>query len=287
MSWRGSSRVHSAISNTSSGSSWRAAWRALGRPEADRDELEMSDGQLRMRVRAYEREKAWAPRYVANELAATRRAVEAHRGTAAFRTADAERATGDERARLQREAAESAALADLLDGQAALLAEADLARARWLAHTAVTRADADRASAELSARAASREPGDPDVTAEEWLAAHEDAMRAEDPDREIPEPVDEFEHERTQEDVYDVREIAATEPAPLAEDVVRVPSGDETAESIRRAQRALREIEAREAADAEAARSEQAARWHVDDQAVEQEAVLDDGPVLDRGDASW
>lgn len=86
-------------------------------------------------------------------------------------------------------------------------------------------------------------------------------MRAEDPYREIPEPVDEFERERTQEDVYDVREIAATEPAPLAEDVVRVPSGDETAESIRRAQRALREIEAREAADAEAARSEQAARW--------------------------
>src|SRR5699024_41544 len=27
--------------------SWRAAWRALGRPEAHRDELEMSDGQLR------------------------------------------------------------------------------------------------------------------------------------------------------------------------------------------------------------------------------------------------
>ena len=35
---------------------YRAAWRALGRPEVDREELELSDGQLRMRVRAYERE---------------------------------------------------------------------------------------------------------------------------------------------------------------------------------------------------------------------------------------
>ena len=48
---------------------WRSAWRALGRPEADRAEVEMSTGRLRVRVRAYEREKAWAPDYVADELA--------------------------------------------------------------------------------------------------------------------------------------------------------------------------------------------------------------------------
>ncbi len=35
---------------------WGAALRALGRPEADRAETEMSTGQLRVRIRAYERE---------------------------------------------------------------------------------------------------------------------------------------------------------------------------------------------------------------------------------------
>ncbi len=69
--------------------SWRAAWRALGRPEADRDELEMSDGQLRVRIRAYDREKTWAPRYVADELAGTTQTAEQHRNTAALRRAEA------------------------------------------------------------------------------------------------------------------------------------------------------------------------------------------------------
>ncbi|MGH3629419.1 MAG: MobF family relaxase, partial [Sciscionella sp.] len=55
--------------------SWRAAWQALGRPEAGREELELSDGQLRVRIRAHQREEAWAPRYVANELAGTRQAA--------------------------------------------------------------------------------------------------------------------------------------------------------------------------------------------------------------------
>ena len=40
---------------------YRAAWRTLGRPEVDREELELSDGQLRVRVRAYERESPGHP----------------------------------------------------------------------------------------------------------------------------------------------------------------------------------------------------------------------------------
>jgi hypothetical protein len=42
----------------------------------------MSDGQLRMRVRAYEREQTGAPRHVANELAATIQAAARHRANA-------------------------------------------------------------------------------------------------------------------------------------------------------------------------------------------------------------
>src|SRR5699024_11184603 len=72
---------------------WRSAWRALGRPESARDELEMSDGQLRMRVRAAHREATWAPRYVGNELAATVQTAEQHRHTATLRTTEANNTT--------------------------------------------------------------------------------------------------------------------------------------------------------------------------------------------------
>ncbi|NIB30480.1 hypothetical protein HBB16_00040 [Pseudonocardia sp. MCCB 268] len=49
----------------------RAVWRDLGRPDIDREHLELSNGQLRMRVRAYERGSPRRPRYVSNELAGT------------------------------------------------------------------------------------------------------------------------------------------------------------------------------------------------------------------------
>ena len=77
---------------------YRAAWRALGRPEVDREETELSDGQLRMRVRAWEREKPWAPRYVGNELAGTRQAAAHQHRVAALRDAEAAAAaaTGDD-----------------------------------------------------------------------------------------------------------------------------------------------------------------------------------------------
>jgi conjugative relaxase-like TrwC/TraI family protein len=150
--------------------SWRAAWRALGRPDADRAEAEMSDGQLELRIQAYQREKAWAPRYVANELAGTRQALERHRQTAATRGAEA--ADVDDRvqrAQLEQEAVEAAALADLLDARVAELETVDEARALWWAHTAGTRAAADRAAAELQASRAVDGRIDQRVTAEEIL----------------------------------------------------------------------------------------------------------------------
>jgi hypothetical protein len=285
--------------------SWRAAWRALGRPEADRDELELSDGQLRMRVRGYEREKAWAPRYVANELAATHQAADAQHRNAALRAAEAASATSDlECEALEREATESAALAATLDARTAELELADEARAQWLVHTAATRAAADRAADELAARRAGAENPGPEVTAEAWLAAHEAAMRAEDPHRAITDEADlvddrEFSREQTIEPsgdlvetaVEDVRDIAADEPPVADEDAVRVPSVvDETAESIRRAQRALAEIRTRDAADAlreaDEARAEQIVRWHDDDRAVEQQAVAEQDQGMDLG-ARW
>ena len=269
--------------------SWRSAWTALGRPESDRDELELSEGQLRVRVRAYEREKTWAPRYVANELAGTRRAAETHRETAALRTAEAATAGPDERADLQQQAAEAAALAATLDQRAAELQVIDDARARWLAHTAGSRVVADRAADELANRHAAAEAPEPEVTAEEWLDAHDDAMRAEDLHREITELADERDDAPVDEDapvetyVADVREVAAMEPVQADEDAVRVATAQEAAVSIRQAQRSLAEIEARTAAEAveeaEHSRAEQLGQWHdADEQAVE---VTDDDAFVD------
>ena len=155
--------------------SWRAAWHALGRPEADRDEAEMSDGQLLIRIRAYQREQNWAPPYVANELAGTRQAAERHHATASLRgSAAAAAADPDERPQMEREAAGAEALARVLDERAAQLAEADDARARWYTHTAATRAAADRAQLELASRCAAR--GDESQTGQRITAAeHLDA----------------------------------------------------------------------------------------------------------------
>ncbi|MGY4770307.1 MobF family relaxase (plasmid) [Kribbella sp. CWNU-51] len=346
--------------------SWRAAWRALGRPDADRAEAEMSTGQLRVRVRAYEREKAWAPPYVGEELAGTRQAAERERRTAALRAAEAA-ATGDEatRERLRAEAEQATALAQALDTRAAELLIADDARAVWWAHTAETRAAAERAEFELDARGIDNSDDGP--TPEECLDSLDANELAEDEHREVTaeheltdvaeqrdtdtveavpgdefvdaelvndqltssteKPVDEAADEIPDADTVaddnttareaadgtaedravlesqapvDIREIAAGEEPVAESDAPRVPSPDETAEAVRRAQRALieiqhrREAEVRHADDeaAEAAREEQLAQWHADDTAADQanittttatEHVADPGPVMELG----
>ncbi len=67
---------------------------------------------------------------------------------------------------------------------------------------------------------------------------------------------------------------------------MRVPSAAETSDAIQRANRALVEMRARDAADAQEAaeyRAEELTRWHADDQAAEtadaDEDVAGDEPV--------
>jgi len=228
---------------------YRAAWRALGRPEIDREEIEMSDGQLRLRVRAAEREAAWGPRYVANELAGTRQAAEAQRQKAVLLATEAGQSNDPDR--LLGESRDAEALAATLDERQGQLQELDDVRSRWLVHTASTRAAGDRAQAELALRHADDVEPEPRVTADEWLAAHRAADIDDDRHREITEEyeldagrVDEREAQQ------DIREVAAAEEPVRGEDAVRVPSADETSAAIDRAHRALAEIQAREVYDA-------------------------------------
>ncbi len=283
--------------------SWRAAWRALGRPDAERDELELSDGQLRMRVRALRREESWSPRYVGNELAGTRQAADTHRRTAALRAAEAA-ANAERRVELHRQAEQATALADTLDQRATELADVEQARGTWLAHTAATRAAAERAQSMLAERHADDAEPDPVVTAEEWLAAHRDATTADEQHRAVTEAdvidrddiadTDDEPHvdERAELAGRDLREIADAEPRAAAEDVVRVPSADETAAAIEKANRALAEMRARDAVDTHEAdqhRTEELNRWHAQDQTAEHEAIdhaaVDDEPAFERSDA--
>ncbi|WP_327640028.1 relaxase domain-containing protein [Kribbella sp. NBC_00482] len=360
--------------------SWRAAWRALGRPEADRAEAEMSNGQLRVRVRALQREEAWAPPYVGEELAGTRQAADRERRTAALRAAEADASTdAATRDRLRTEADQATALAHALDTRGDELQVSDDARAVWLAHTAETRAAAHRAEQELKDRGIDNSDEGPtpdelldtidhidteavedqhrEVTDEHELAdiaqqrdndtieaapavEYVDAAEAElvtdqhdgktaDPgavadeipgteivaddnassveehsDRAAAEaPEDRAEADR--QAPADIREVAAGEERIAESDAPRVPSADETAEAVRRAQRALIEMQHRSAdeerhANSEAeARAEELARWHADDTTAEQATAntttstteaaagrgeADHGPVLELGD---
>lgn len=245
----------------------------------------MSDGQLRMRVRAYEREQPWGPRHVANELAATIQAAAHHRDNATRWAAQADAtAQPDERDRLQHDAAGAGALAELLDDQIQVLRELNEERGMWLAHTAGTRAAADRAQAELTARHAGDEAPEQRVTAEEWLAAEQEDRQAEDLHREITEIdlEDDLSASFVEPPPDDLRQIAALEPALDDEHLVRVPSVAETTDAITRARRALVEIRNRETVDAtyeaEYSRSAQLARWQEDDRGQVRE---DDGRVME------
>jgi hypothetical protein len=283
--------------------SWRSAWRALGRDEATRAEVEMSDGQLRVRVRGYVRELTWQPDYVAPEMAGTIQAASRHRATAELRAAEAEHETdADRRADLEHEAAEARALADVLDDRGAELEQADEIRARWYANTAETRAAADRARDELACRGIDPDQSDLAITAEEWLGAHTAEQLAEDPHRQITDEADlaeiieqrdadihavdtELAAEVPETNVADIRDETADEPqqaARTADDWARVPTAQETADSISRAQRALAELEQRYGIDerraAQEARTQQLGHWHAERNARE----LDASDHLDR-----
>jgi hypothetical protein len=270
--------------------SYRAAWRALGRPEADRAEVEMTDGQLRVRVRAMQREEAWQPEYVANALAGTAQAEARHRHTARIRAAEASTArNAADRVRLANEAGDAAALADTLARQKAQLKEADRIRALWYAHTAQTRAAADRARRELETRGIDPDQTGDETTAEEWLAAHAEAERAEDVTRAVGDEEDlaNVAAQREQDARVFERpaepavEMEPLEPAPGpaperdTEDWTRVATVDETAEAVARARAALVEMNRRRDRQEQRARDEQRqtelARWQAQREAAEVE----------------
>lgn len=123
--------------------SWHTA-HALALPDGGGDEDGLTDGALRMRVRAWQRECHWAPRYVADELDATHRDA---RQAAADATLWAARAdTVDDPAeadQLRADAADAQQRADQLAEQAEQLQDVDDTRGGWYTTPAASTRTAD------------------------------------------------------------------------------------------------------------------------------------------------
>jgi hypothetical protein len=277
---------------------FRAAHHALDLPGAGADEEAMSEGQLRARVAAHDRELAWAPPYVADQLEATHTAWRKADTDATLVAARADTAADPAEAEQLRTAAHAArAEAERLVAQVAQLDAADQARAAWWVETAVTRDNAHRSREALAIRGIDLDTPADRVTAEEWLDAHRADQAATDPDRQITDEHDLTDHPASQpqaeqqagreppERLPDTQSAAEPDDqiAPADEstqtghepDRRRIPPPDQTADTVERAHHTLAVIAARRHHEAVAAaeldpdtdedtRRAELARWAAD-----------------------
>jgi hypothetical protein len=110
------------------------AWHALGHPEPTLAATDLSDGQLRVRIRAWEREQAWAPPWAADAL----RTAETARHAATL--TEAEHRPED----AEQHRAEAAPKTAAAQHHTTL----DQRRTQWATTTAPTRATAETADTE-------------------------------------------------------------------------------------------------------------------------------------------
>jgi conjugative relaxase-like TrwC/TraI family protein len=271
---------------------WQTAHWALDLIDITPDEEKMTDGRLRNRVAAYERELNWAPRYVADELEAAHQELRRNRTDATVWSAKAEAMSDPaEREQLRAAAAEAERAASSLAVQVEQLELADQARASWYAETAPTREYATRARATLEVRGVDLDAPEDRVTSEEWLEAHRAEQAEAEQHRDIREgdldepdtqpahdhSTDDTDGQELLTDVPDIREVSEPDPSERADPAERrrVPRIDETAQIAERARDAVTEIDTRagltepeledEDGSAEADRAAELNRWAADD----------------------
>jgi hypothetical protein len=248
---------------------WATAHTALGLPDIGAEEAMQSDGQLLARAAAWEREKAWAPRYVADELAATseqladrRRQVELWRAHADTLDGDEKQGVLDAAEKAEREAAE-------LEQTKLGLEVADKERTAWYLHTVATWDSSERAKAELARRDVDTARPADRTTMAEWLAADVadreagDARRpireedlTDEPVAELPAPTQALETA-----VVDIRDVAVADPTEHDPRIRRaVPAADVVADAVQRARESLLERVSRDRADEARLAEEEAER---------------------------
>jgi hypothetical protein len=131
---------------------WHAARAALGITGGQADLAAASTGELWARRARYERELAWAPPHVGNDLRATALARREHAAEARRIRADAKTANPRQRAEHLARADAHQQLADSLALREAILSDVDTQRTRWHDATAQARTDAREATEELRRR---------------------------------------------------------------------------------------------------------------------------------------
>lgn len=235
---------------------WATALAALGLPDVGPEEAMLSDGQLLARSSAWDREQLWAPRYVADELAATSERAADRRNQVELYRAHAETLAADEKQSVLQAAEEAAAEAEELERRILNLEEADKTRAQWVLHTMGTKDRGMRAKAELERRGVDLDNPPDKTTAAEWLAAEEADRVAGDVDRPVhEEDLAEVEQlvpsQRSIEtNVADLRDVAVEDPTEKDPRIRReVPTADVTADAVLRARETLLEIDTRDRAD--------------------------------------
>ena len=171
--------------------SYTRSWDALGRPEAGLDEAAMTEGQLRVRVRAMRAELAWAPPHADAALRAAETAHEQARQDAALARARAEHAdtNGDQDAAAQAlaDATEAEQTAALKAASIEILTISARGRSVWASETAEGINLGNRAETELQRRGIDLGQEPDRTSSEDWLSAEREAIQAEDDERPITE----------------------------------------------------------------------------------------------------
>lgn len=129
---------------------WEDAARASNRPTDALDYTVRSDAELQQVVAQWEREQAWAPRYVAYEQGKAYEAAQRQRAEAEVLRAQS--ATSDDAAPVVEQAERAERIAARMAERAGLLTEAAEVRAAWDAHTEPSRDAAGQARDELQRR---------------------------------------------------------------------------------------------------------------------------------------
>lgn len=256
---------------------WQAAAAALGRTEAEQQLAAASDGALREMTAAWEREQAWAPPHVADELARTIQARDHHAAQAAITRRQAELAADPaERARLAGRANGYQLLGGQLVGQARQYEEIHAARLAWARETAPQRDAAAAARAELARRQADQQAREP-ATAESPAtpAASLEPARA----QAEPEQAAAAVHTAT----------ARPDPAQEPEPAVETAPGEQASElrdltaAVQAARDAVERIEARQAERAAEEATAEETRRSEQHRAAEQQRQEERAAEADRG----
>ncbi|WP_433291537.1 MobF family relaxase [Pseudonocardia sp. CA-142604] len=219
---------------------WHAAHRALDLPEAGAEEGSLTNGALRARVRAYERQEVWGPAYVGDQLEQAYRVAQDATADAELWAARAAAATTPEEAEQLRAASEEArAKAAKAQHDAELLEAVDGVRAEWYEHTAPSREMAERSRTELESRGVDIDDPAGQVTTYEWLEAERQARQEDDVDRDIVE-------EDLADDDQDVDALGASDAPEITADLGEM-SADEPEDmraTVAKAQEALARVRA-------------------------------------------